>query len=87
MAQTYIFVSGGVITDALDKNANPLPDLCIVDYDLIEGGECPVCWADFREDDPICPRCGFSRDDKTAQGAIAASLRLEALKDKESSHA
>lgn len=38
-------------------------DALVIDWDVLENGECPLCGADIDEDeDEACPECGLPMD-------------------------
>lgn len=80
MDEVIVFVRGGAVEDVIGTD-----DYSIVDYDNLEGGECPICGGDTEiEDieigDSYCPECKLNWSDYPSQEEIAEAVyrwRLE----------
>lgn len=83
LPQTFVFAYHGAVTAVTDKDANDLPTVCVIDYDLKECGQCPVCWQEH-DGESVCSNCGFDmhgnpRDEnaRAAQAAFQLAERKE----------
>jgi len=72
--EVIIFVKGGVVDEV-----SGVENYALVDYDLIEEGECPVCHdALAGNDDLYCSRCGVNwEDDLSKEDVVKLVAKLD----------
>lgn len=57
MSPIFVVIGGGVLIGVFDSSGEVL-DQHLIDYDLEESGECPVCHEEIEQTD-ICLTCGY----------------------------
>jgi hypothetical protein len=65
MADPIVFVRGGLV-EGVAGAAN----FFVVDYDILEGGSCPVCKGDIEmleNGDAYCPECDMNWDEDPSE--------------------
>lgn len=72
----FIEVSRGAISEVSDQQGNQYVNACVIDYDMEQEGQCPVCW-DPRYPDEVCAKCGYDPKANKGDGnAIECAARL-----------
>ena|SRR3990167_1591715 len=80
-SRVYVFCRGGMVNDVTDPGGIPHSGACIIDYDLLDCGECPVCYNTLDSDLTSCPRCTFRLNKySTIEEALRAVHILESEK-------
>lgn len=69
---TFVFLQGGLVTSVTDAAGKDLPDYVVIDYDLVENGECPACHDEIDPQNPACPHCGYEWDKQDGEEGICA---------------
>lgn len=68
----FVEVRGGAVESVYDETGKPHALPIVIDYDVIDSGECPVCANEYDGDSP-CDGCGY---DAGKDNALACAVRL-----------
>lgn len=68
----FVEVRGGTVVDVYDETGTPHALPVVIDYDVIDSGECPVCANEYDGESP-CDGCGY---DAGKDNALRAAVLM-----------
>lgn len=72
----FVEVRGGAVVAVYDETGKPHPFPVVIDYDVIDSGECPVCANEYDGESP-CEGCGYDAGENNALRAAVLMYNPE----------